>query len=126
MSVIADTTSRIDPGVRHLNGPVETLGISCCKRINCDHNIRFCLLHDSVHDLHRFHTCLCHHTRNNTAHAIDMLFSKRIFSVFIDNMSRNVEIIHHSWSQCIRRYCPVSKPDDQYGDILFFYADQLL
>ena len=105
--------------IRNLYCPVQSFGTSCCQCINYHNQIRGCLIYYSPYNFCRLHPGLCHHSRNDRTYNPASAFPHCIPSIFLHNMSGNIQLIHHIRSQCIRCHFTIAKAYNKYR-ISFF------
>ena len=113
----------MDSRVRNLYRTAEPAHTPCCKRINCNHDIRFCLRNNSLHDLRSLHTGLCHHSGSDSADPVHFFMFDSTQPIFFYNMARHQKIIHNLRPKRIGSDRCISQPNDK-DRLFFFQIDQ--
>ncbi len=103
----------MNTGIRYLNGTIEALGTTRRQRINCNDEVRICLIDNSFYNFRRFHSGLRHNSRCNRTDEIDLFAAVSSRPVFPDDMTGNHHIIDNVRPQCIRRHITIAKSDNQ-------------
>ena len=107
----------MNPGIRYLNGPIQSFDAPCSQCINNHHRIWLCLTDHTFQDLQCLHSGLSHHSWDQCTYLCRGTLQK---AKFFCQMSGNLQVVNYRWSQCIRCYIAVSQSHQQYRSFLSF------